>query len=90
MSEETKQAAGNDDVSLPADAYMAWVAAEIECEQALRAWYAAPPVRHAETYSVYRAALDREEAAAADLKHVFEPTEPCRYVADRREQAGLR
>jgi hypothetical protein len=90
MSDEIKQEVGNDDGRLPDDAYMAWVVAEIECEQALRAWFAAPPARHAESYSVYRAALDREEAAAADLKRVFEPADPCRYVAAQREQAGLR
>ena len=52
------------------DACMAWTAAEIEAEQALRAWLAGSRDRAA--YHAYRAALDREEAAARDLQRLHE------------------
>lgn len=52
------------------DAYAAWAAAEGECECALRAWQEShrPPA----AYPAYRAALDREEAAARDLERLTE------------------
>jgi hypothetical protein len=50
------------------DAYMIWAAAENDCEEALRAWFAAGAHNRAEAYSAYCAALDREEAAARDLQ----------------------
>jgi hypothetical protein len=49
-------------------AYMAWQAAQIECELALIAWHAAGPGRNATAHAAYRAALDREEAAARDFE----------------------
>jgi hypothetical protein len=53
-------------------AYMAWLGAESECERALRAWVDGPPRNHAAMYLSYRAALDREEAAARDLQRLSE------------------
>ena len=52
------------------DAYAAWAAAESECDEALRAWQDSH--RQAAAYSAYRAALDREEAAARDLQRLTE------------------
>jgi hypothetical protein len=49
-------------------AYMAWQSAQIECELALKAWHAAAPGRTATAHLAYRAALDREEAAARELE----------------------
>ena len=50
------------------EAYMSWRTAEIQCQTALRAWLDARPRDRAEANSVYRAALDREQAAALDLE----------------------
>ena len=55
--------------------YMTWQAAQIECELALGAWHAAMPGRTALAHVAYRAALDREEAAARDLEEL------CRLAA---------
>jgi hypothetical protein len=51
-------------------AYMVWQAAQIECDLALRAWHAAGPGFSATAHVAYRAALDREEAAARDLEEL--------------------
>jgi hypothetical protein len=56
------------------DAHMAWEAAEVEAEQALRAW--CDDGRPA-AYQAYRAALDREEAAARDLERLHELLQVC-------------
>lgn len=65
-------------VRLLDDAYITWLAAESECEQALRAWLAGPGHNRKEMYYAYRAALDREEAAARDLQRLWELARPCR------------
>ena len=54
------------------DAQMAWQQAEFECERALSAWCDGAPGRGADGYLRYRAALDREEAAARDLERLWE------------------
>lgn len=54
------------------DAHMAWQQAELECEQALSAWCDEAPGLAAGRYLCYRAALDREEAAARDLQRLWE------------------
>jgi hypothetical protein len=59
------------------DAHMTWVAAEVESEHALRAWFDADTPHDAGAYVAYRAAVDREEAAARDLKRLSELTQPC-------------
>ena len=62
------------------DAYLAWTAAEGECERALQAWLEPGSGRHELAYPVYRAALDREEAAARDLQRLIEITAPCIHL----------
>jgi hypothetical protein len=59
------------------DAHMTWVAAEVESEHALRAWCAAGTPQDADAYLAYRAAVDREEAAARDLQRLSDLTQPC-------------
>jgi hypothetical protein len=53
------------------EAHAAWQWAELECEQALRAWYDGSPRTCAAAYLSYRAALDREQAAAHDLQRLW-------------------
>ena len=59
------------------DAHMTWVAAEVDSEYALRAWSDAHAPQAAGAYLAYRAAVDREEAAARDLQRLSELTRPC-------------
>ena len=59
------------------DAYMTWVAAEVDSEHALRAWFGAGPPQSADAYLAYRVAVGREEAAARDLQRLSELTQPC-------------
>jgi hypothetical protein len=54
------------------EAHLAWQRAEFDCEQTLRAWYDGPPRAGTELYLSYRAALDREHAAARDLERLWE------------------
>jgi hypothetical protein len=48
-------------------AYVAWQAAKIECELAFKEWQVGER-RRATAHIAYRAALDREEAAARDFE----------------------
>ncbi|HWI70840.1 MAG TPA: hypothetical protein VNT55_02715 [Baekduia sp.] len=50
------------------DIFDAWVFAAHDATEALRAWVTALPRDRAAAHTVYRAALDREESAAAALK----------------------
>ena len=59
------------------DAHMMWVAAEVESEHALRAWLDADAPQGEGAYLAYRAAVDREEAAARDVQRLSELTQPC-------------
>src|SRR2546423_14343947 len=59
------------------DAHMTWVAAEVESGYALHAWFDAAAPQAAGAYLAYRAAVDREEAAARDLQRLSELTQPC-------------
>jgi hypothetical protein len=52
------------------EAYMSWSAAQIECHNALMAWSEAGAADRATANWAYRAALDREEAAARDLERL--------------------
>jgi hypothetical protein len=52
------------------DAHMTWVAAEVEVEHALRAWFGASAWQRADAYLAYRSAVDREETAARDLQRL--------------------
>ena len=54
------------------EAHVAWQRAELECEQALRAWFDGSPRTSADRYLFYRGALDREQAAARDLQRLWE------------------
>ena len=63
-------------VRLLTDASLAWFSAEIGCDQTLRAWFEATGEQAATTYHAYRAALDREEAAAHDLERLWQLYEP--------------
>ena len=67
------------------DAHMTWVAAEVESEQALRAWFKGNAPNRASTYLAYRAAVDREEAAARDLQRLSELTRPSQERLARSE-----
>ena len=55
-------------IRLVDEAYMSWCTAQMQCQDALRAWFDARPHDRAEANCVYRAALDREQAAARDLE----------------------
>ena len=78
MTEKLGQEVAEIGVRLLDGAYLAWFVAESECEQALRAWLDRTPVNGAEAYLAYRAALDREEAAARDLQRLSQLAQPCR------------
>ena len=60
------------------DAYLAWFSAETECESALHGWWQSSGSSRSSAYAAYRAALDREEAAARDLERLWNLAEPCR------------
>jgi hypothetical protein len=51
--------------------YCAWFNAEQESGAALNSWYAASPAARPAGYAAYRAALDREEAAAKELHRLW-------------------
>jgi hypothetical protein len=54
------------------EAHVAWQRAELECELALEAWNEGSPRTSGDLYSSYRAALDREQAAAHDLERLWD------------------
>ena len=55
-------------IRLVDEAYMSWCTAQTQCQNALRAWFDAGQRDRAEANCAYRAALDREQAAASDLE----------------------
>jgi hypothetical protein len=57
-------------VSSRDDAYLVWFSAEHESARALRAWWGGDEAAQATAYAAYRAALDREEAAARELERL--------------------
>ena len=63
-------------IRLLEDAYVAWAAAASDSERALSAWLEPEARNRAMAYPAYRAALDREEAAAHDLQRLIEVTRP--------------
>jgi hypothetical protein len=73
-------------VRLLDDAHMTWVAAELDSEDTLRAWFDADAAQGADTYLAYRAALDREAAAARDLQRLSELTRPSQERLARHER----
>ena len=64
-------------VRLLDDAYTAWRLAEAETEAALRSWLDGSSRNRDNAWYGYRAALDREEAAARDLERVSRLARPC-------------
>lgn len=74
-------------VRLLDDAYLAWFSAESECEGALRGWSQSVGSQRAAAYLAYRAALDREEAAARDLERLWQVSAPCRAALVRGNQS---
>ena len=58
------------------DPHMTWVAREVDSEHVLRTWFDAGVRQGAGAYHAYRAAVDREEAAARDLQRLYELTQP--------------
>jgi len=54
------------------DRYIAWFIAESESERALQAWFDAPQAHRRTAYVAYCEALNREEAAAIELRRVCE------------------
>lgn len=52
------------------DAYTTWLGAHMHCTDAMRAWWSAAPGHRAIAYQVYRARLEREERAAAELERL--------------------
>ena len=67
------------------DAHMTWVAAEVESEHALRAWFDAGAPQGAGAYIAYHAAVDRGDAAARDLQRLSELTQPSQGRLARSE-----
>jgi len=67
-------------VRLIDDAYLAWFYAESEAETLLRGWFQATGERRTVAYLAYRAALEREEAAALDLERLWLLASTCRDV----------
>jgi hypothetical protein len=58
------------------DAYLVWEAAEFEAGRALRSWIEGVDGQQA-AYQAYRAAVDREEAAARDVERLGDLTRAC-------------
>ena len=67
-------------VRLLDDAYLAWFSAESESEAALANWWRSTGASRSLAYAAYRAALDREEAAARDLERLWSLSEPYRVA----------
>jgi hypothetical protein len=59
-------------VRLLDDAYMTWLIAESEAEQALEGWRERASGTSESRYRAYLAAVEREEAAARDLRRLHE------------------
>ena len=68
MTREIAQDGAGSEGRLIDDAYAIWVAAATECARALRTWFTSTSRNSTDAYWNYRAALDREEAAAHDLQ----------------------
>jgi hypothetical protein len=91
MTEELAQEVARIGVRLLDEAYMTWCAAERDCEEALRGWSVGTPHGGAEGYCTYRAALDREEAAARDLQRLHEVAQSCRQsLSPPENRAAIR
>jgi hypothetical protein len=80
MLESTEAEVAMIGVRLIDDAYLAWFYAESEAETMLRGWFQATGERRKVAYLAYRAALEREEAAARDLERLWLLASTCRDV----------
>ena len=58
-------------IRLVDEAHASWTMATVQCAEALRAWFEAGPSHRCTANLAYRAALDREEAAARDLERLW-------------------
>jgi hypothetical protein len=72
------------------DAHMVWIAAEADSEHAFSAWSQGPAADRTKAYLAYRAALDREEAAALDLQRLSELAHPCRELLTQSSRPSAR
>jgi hypothetical protein len=86
MIENGETAVAEIGVRLVDDAYLSWFSAESECEKALHAWFEACAGQRKGAYLAYRAALDREEAAARDLGRLWQLAAPCREAVVHGEE----
>jgi hypothetical protein len=68
MTDDTYREAAGSKLRQPQDLHAVWAAAEAACAQALHCWFQAEPGGRGVAYHAYRAALDREAAAALDLQ----------------------
>jgi hypothetical protein len=59
------------------NAYLAWFSAESESDIALCDWWQSSGSRRSAASAAYRAALDREEAAARDLERLWTLSQTC-------------
>jgi hypothetical protein len=82
MGKQAQHCVAASDIRRRDNAYILWAATESECGEALRAWWAASPSQGASGYAGYRAALEREEAAARHLEQVSRPTETSAAVPE--------
>jgi hypothetical protein len=83
-----EQAVATIGVRLLDDAYRAWLIAECDSTEALGSWLE-PDARGRRTaYGSYLAAVDREEAAARDLRRLCEIAAPCLELLSRTRSAS--
>jgi hypothetical protein len=75
MTQNEQAQVGQIGIRLLDDAYLAWLTAESDCEQALHFWFERSH-GHCGAYLAYAAALDREHAAARDLQRLSELVMP--------------
>ena len=81
MPDRTETDATTITVGVIDDAYCVWFTAESECEMALRDWFSATREGREAAYFAYTAALDREEASARDLQHLWDTGHACGATA---------
>jgi hypothetical protein len=69
------------------DAYMTWLIAESEAEEAFQSWRDPVSCSREVAYRAYLAAVDREAAAARDLQRLGEIAAPCVALLARQDTA---
>jgi hypothetical protein len=89
MSDNTEAELAIIGIALIDHAYRAWVSAESESEMMLREWFQAPGVARDAAYRAYRAALEREEAAALDLQRLSQLDVTCTEVLVENLRANI-